>query len=151
MLSYEILDTIADSVNPALFLITLIVIGKTMVSRRWRLAGMQVLSMLAGLFFAYGLMMTDNRLKIWPAFGLDYSTHTAVAILLVVFLTIYVKKFTTLWIGILLAYFVLILYQKYHSLSDILTTSLAVTAPIALAMWYLRSRRIGRHTVKTAP
>jgi hypothetical protein len=140
MLSYEILDTIADSVNPTLLVVALIVIGMTMASRRWRLAGMQILSMFAGLFVAYGFMMADNKLKIWPAFGLDYSTHTAVAIVLVAFLTIYVKKLTPIWLGILSAYIVLILYHRYHSLADILATALVVTAPIVLAMWFLRSR-----------
>lgn len=140
MLSYETLDAIADSVNPTLFVVSLLVIGNTLITKRWRLAGMQVLSMLAGLIIAYGLMFADNRLKIWLAFGLDYSTHTAVAIVLVSFLTMHAKILTALWVGVLLAYFVLILYQKYHTLADILVTTLVVIAPVVLAMWYLRSR-----------
>ncbi len=140
MLSYETLDTIADSVNPTLFVVSLLVIGNTVMTKRWRPAGMQVLSMLTGLIIVYGLMFTDNRLKIWPAFGLDYSTHTAVAIVLVAFLTVNAKKLTALWVGVLLAYFVLILYQKYHTLADIIVTTLVVIAPVVLAMRYLRSR-----------
>ncbi len=139
MLSYETLDTIADSVNPVLFAISLLVIGRVLRARSWRLAGMQVLSMLSGLMVAYGLMFIDNRLKIWPAFNLDYSTHTAVAIALAAFLTIYVKKLTTIWVGVLFTYLILILYQKYHTLADILVTGLIVVAPIALTMWYFRS------------
>ena len=140
MLSYETLDTIADSINPTLLVVSLLLIGNTLMTKRWRLAGMQVLSMLAGLIIAYGLMFIDNRLKIWPAFGLDYSTHTAVAIVLVAFLTINAKSLTALWIGVLLAYFVLMLYQKYHTLADIIVTTAVVIAPVVLAMWHLRSR-----------
>lgn len=101
MLSYETLDTIADSINPALFVVALLLIGNALMTKRWRLASMQVLSMLAGLLVAYGLMFIDNRIKIWPAFGLDYSTHTAVAMVLVAFLTINAKSLTALWIGVL--------------------------------------------------
>jgi hypothetical protein len=31
------------------------------------------------LLIGYGLMFLNNRFQIWPAFGLDYSTHTAVS------------------------------------------------------------------------
>jgi len=71
-------------------------------------------------------MFLDAQLLIWPIFGLDYSTHTAVSLVMVIFLIISIKKFSFIWVGSLLCYISLMLYQGYHSTADILSTALVV-------------------------
>jgi hypothetical protein len=88
-------------------------------------------------FVAYGFMFLDRRLNIWPAFGLDYSTHTAIALGLVIFLSFNMRKLVTFWIGSLVSYVLLMWYQRYHTIADIATTGVAVGIPIGLIMTYL--------------
>lgn len=140
MPSYETLDAIADSYNPLLLVISIGVIGIALYTRRWRLALMMALTIVVGAAIAYGVEYFDHALQIWPRFGLDYSTHTATAVVLVVFLSMNARRLIVLWVGSLHAYFGLMLYQRYHTVGDILTTLLAVVMPIVLATWYLRAR-----------
>lgn len=141
MLSYEILDAIADAYNPLLGVISLALIAAPLFSRRWRATGIRGLHLTVGLVIAYGLMFLDNALGIWPRFGLDYSTHTAVACVLAVFLAVHAPRLVWLWIGSLVAYLVLMLYQGYHVPLDVATTAVVVAAPLILILRYLNSFR----------
>lgn len=139
MLSYETLDVVADSYNPLLLIVSIGVIGMALYEKRWRLGLMLTLTIVVGAAVAYGFKYLDQTLYIWTWFGLDYSTHTATAVVLVVFLSMNARKIFALWMGSLLAYFGLMLYQGYHTVGDILTTLLAVIVPVVLATWYLRT------------
>lgn len=138
MLSYEVLDSIADAYNPLLLIISIVIIITALYAKRWRLALMLALTIVVDVVLAYGLKYVDQEFEIWTSFGLDYSTHTATSVALVVFLSVNARRFIALWIGSLLAYFGLMLYQGYHTTEDILTTLLAVILPMVLATYYFR-------------
>ena len=126
MLDYETLDSIADLYVPLLAVISIVSLVKIAASTRWRLLYINIGIMVFGLSVAYGLMFLDAQFLLWPIFGLDYSTHTAVSLVMVIFLIISTKKFSFLWVGSLVSYVFLMLYQGYHSSADILTTALVV-------------------------
>lgn len=126
MLDYETLDSIADSYVPVLVVLSLASLLRTSILSRWRLLGIHTAAMSLGLLIAYGLMFTDAQLEIWSIFGLDYSTHTAVSLAMVVFLNIAAKKYWYVWVGSLVCYVFLMLYQGYHSSADIFTTAFVV-------------------------
>ena len=79
-----------------------------------------------GALIAYGLIFLDNKLQLWPALGLDYSTHTAVALVLVVYLLANSLKASWFWLTSLVGYVLLMLYQRYHTVADIMTTAIVV-------------------------
>ena len=139
MLSYETLDAIADSYNPSLAFITIGFIGISLFKKQWRLFSTRVLSFIAVVFVAYGLMFLDARENIWGAAGLDYSTHTAVAIGLVAFLVINAssKRVAAIWMFSFLSYAILMMYQRYHTFTDIVTTAFAVGSPLIPTLLYL--------------
>jgi hypothetical protein len=139
MPSYETLDAIADSYNPLLLVAAVVVLGLALWKKEWRLAGVRVLGIGIVLGVTYGLRFLESTFGWWGTRGLDYSTHTALSVSFVVFLTITTRKLAAFWIGSLLAYFALMLYQKYHTLADILSTSLVVIVPVLVGCWYLRS------------
>lgn len=143
MPSYETLDVIADAYTPLLALIALAVIVRQAFARHWRVSMLQLASILLGALFAYGLMYFDQAAGVWPSLGLDYSTHTAVATVLVVFLALHARTGMWVWIASLLLYGALMLYQRYHSLADILTTAVVilVLAVPTLTFLYRRSLR----------
>ena len=127
MLNYEILDTIADTYIPALAAISLYSLTRTATLSRWRLLGIHSSVIVIGLLIAYGLMFFDAVSGAWPAFGLDYSTHTAVAFVTIVFLVIASNKYSVIWLASLSFYIFLMLYQGYHTITDILTTMLMIS------------------------
>lgn len=137
MLSYETLDAIADGYTPLLAIISLILIGSTALRLQWRFMAQQVLAFSALLGIVYGFMFVDRRLGLWSVFGLDYSTHTALALGLVVFICSSASNTRVFYMVSFIGYVFLMLYQHYHTLSDIVTTGIAVGVPMALVMAYL--------------
>lgn len=126
-MTYETLDTIADAYTPIIALCCLGIILLSLQHNRkrcWLLGA----ALLCGLVVAYGLMAIDQQCSLWPRWGLDYSTHTAVSLVLVIFLVVTTKHpWGLISIGSLSAYFLLMLYQKYHTVEDILTTAVVVS------------------------
>lgn len=138
MLSYENLDRIADAYNPLLGLMWLLLSGWAFARRGWR-AGLASMGLgLATLIVAYGLMAIDNKLKLWSAMGLDYSTHTAVAFAVVATIVTIERRLRIALPLSLLAYCALMLYQRYHSVADMATTMAALTLPIGALAYALR-------------
>lgn len=148
MLDYQTLDTIADAYIPALGVASIIIISKTATIPNWPLFRTHAAITLCGLLIAYGLMLTDNQLQLWPRFGLDYSTHTAVAFILVIFLSTTARKYRLAWMGSLISYVLLMLYQEYHSLADIVTTALAVSILFLPIVFYFNIGKAFQTPVK---
>jgi hypothetical protein len=124
--TYEILDVIADAYNPILLVVLLLFISRAIYQRRWVEVEMLFSSSVVGLGFVYLIMFVDNNLSIWGSIGLDYSTHTAFAISIVTVLIIISKSYSKLLFVSLVFYIMLELYQKYHSIMDIVTTSVVI-------------------------
>lgn len=130
-MTYETLDLIADSYIPSLAIICLILILLPVLDLNWKRVVRRFTVFFLLVASAYALMLIDNYLKIWPKFGLDYSTHTAVALSLVSFIIYYKPKLKFIAGGSLIAYVLLMLYQGYHPLTDIVSTAIALAFPIA--------------------
>ena len=146
MLTYQQLDTFADSYIP---LLGTIVLGSVIMTIR---AGDSYTRLnkhaatLVSVILVYGLMLIDAQLQIWPRFGLDYSTHTALATVLVISIARQVGDLVnshsdrfTYWSWIifllltLVGYFALMIYQQYHGLADIVST-FGLIVPLTLAI-----------------
>jgi hypothetical protein len=150
MPNYETLDRVADSYIPLLAIVSLGSIVVAAVKAEWRMAGLRLLTIGALLAIAYGLMLVDRRLSIWSRFGLDYSTHTAVALVLVAFLAASKPRLSPVWWSSLIAYVLLMLYQGYHTLSDIIVTGVVVVvvgpAWLVVAVFLIVSRQLASHS-----
>lgn len=136
MTTYEILDAIADSYTPLLFFgyLALAIIYWTKGDRLASAKG------LAGIIIAYALMFADNALQLWKSVGLDYSTHSAVALVLILFLVHKRRWNSALTIGLvssLVLYYALEVYQRYHTIMDIVTTAAVVGSVVALIYWVM--------------
>ncbi|WP_045825890.1 hypothetical protein [Teredinibacter turnerae] len=128
-MSYETLDRIADSYIPLLVvccLISVVMPFQRGVAAAGLVAARFVL-LVALVAMVYIWMFADAHWAIWPALGrLDYSTHTALALVLVMFLWVCVVRLRWLWIGSFIAYLLLMRYQAYHTFLDMLTTALVL-------------------------
>lgn len=90
-----------------------------------------------GLALAYGIMFIDNVYNIWSRWGLDYSTHTAVSLVLVTYLSLLVPRWLLLWQLSFFSYCGLMLYQKYHTVADILSTGVTLAVGIGGLLYIL--------------
>lgn len=135
-MSWDTLDAIADSVNPILGIIAL-VWPWLFWRRSWRRAALSVAATLLSVGFAYALAALDGRHGWWPSVGLDFSTHTAVAVALITSLCAIKPSIWFAWIAMLCGYVALMLYQGYHTLPDIITTAAVIAPPLCLYHWWL--------------
>lgn len=141
MLSYEVLDAIADSYIPLLVLYSLFLIARKGINNGVKYATAYLLVLFAGILPVYLIMYFDILFKVWPMFGLDYSTHTALTIAVVAYLSVYNTKYIYYFIGSLVGYCLLMLYQQYHTLLDIVTTAVVIY-PIVLGIYWLGRERL---------
>lgn len=126
-MNYETLDTIADAYVPLLGVICIVLIAQRALVTDWAQARKGILLLIHGLIVTYGLMLLDNQLGLWPAAGLDYSTHTAIAITLVLVAFLLMPSLSWPLFSSLVGYGLLMLYQNYHTLADLLTTGAVVS------------------------
>jgi len=136
MLSYEQWDMIADAYVPLLGVLCIVVL----VRRLWiqRLESCRrglYLIVLVGI--VYGVMFADKWGSLWGKLSLDYSTHTALAMALVVFLFPRHRLVRISLVSSFFAYLGLMLYQEYHSMADIVSTIAVISIPMFLVNFYL--------------
>lgn len=131
--TYERLDLIADSYTPVLFFLA---IYRTLLDissgRKWFFT-----RGLGGLAVCYGIMAIDNSLPVWSQIDLDYSTHTAVAFTLAIYIVngLPFKFYSSCVVASLVAYFGLMVYQQYHTWQDIISTAFVIGLFNFLIFW----------------
>ncbi|HWS41285.1 MAG TPA: hypothetical protein VN247_08390 [Arenimonas sp.] len=124
---YNTLDAIADSINPGLAFFALVQLLYMTIKREWYVARVYLSRLLALTTVIYGWMIIDRLV-----FDFPYSTHSAFAICFCILHTFYMPRFKLVWIGTLIAYLALIVFQGYHSLLDIAVTLLLVVPFIVM-------------------
>jgi len=143
-MTYEQLDAIADGVNPALAILTLVLpffIRPSIPHSR----GLFFLATAISMTIMYLIGWVDKLLGVWAAFQLDYSSHTGFAVVLLISLSIWRRNLIPPSALILLSYITLMLYQQYHTVPDIVTTAAVIgslTIVFQLAILGLYRRRI---------
>ena len=147
MTLYEKLDIVADSYNP-LLLMTAIVLLLYAFKSKGKMVGLyKVVLLIALIAIVYAMQFIDKQSGLWAAFGRDYSTHTAFSMAIVFFVLFDGRAIKSAIIFSFVCYLGLMLYQKYHTVTDIVTTVLVVS-PFMYAATYYAHRRL---TKRSAP
>jgi len=92
------------------------------------------------LLIVYSLMLLDNTFSVWPYFQLDYSTHSAFAIVFSLQTIHHKKHFRYLLITLLIGYLCLINHLNYHTFSDIISTTVIILPLLFLSDWVCDKR-----------
>ncbi|WP_261815418.1 hypothetical protein [Vibrio gallicus] len=132
-LQYSTWAFIADLYTPLFLIVAVFLLRKYSQGRGvrlWRCASALLLSTL----YLYIVRFVDLGLGIWPSFNADYSTHTAVALVLVVQIYTLNKKLGVYCALLLVSYMQLMKYLGYHTYLDMITTSLFLL-PVFLLIW----------------
>lgn len=130
------LDFIADAINPSLLVLALVASWLQQGKPPWAFWGRIFLS----LVVVYGMMFIDNQFQLWPRLGWDYSTHTAFAVAVIVSLGMFHRRWFLILIPVLVIYAALMMILDYHSLADIVTTTLVIAPLTALIQGLGRSK-----------
>ncbi|WP_220719388.1 hypothetical protein [Agarivorans litoreus] len=144
-MSYTLLALVADLYTP-LLIIALFGMGwqQFKTNQKHQQLKQVVVSLLLSILTSYSLMIADNYWQWWPAFGLDYSTHTAVAFSLQLAIHRVASKFRWFtWLAYL-SYLVLMWALNYHSVMDMLTTMLSVGLLLQLGA-VCKNARVSNH------
>lgn len=138
MLSYQTLKIVADSVNPSLGVLTL-ALPFSRWPRQWRLSSMHIVVTLITVMLTYLARAAFSLEAVWASWGMDFTTHGAICIVLVVALSSLSWKRFWVWGVVFVAYDELMVYEHFHTWADIGTTS-AVLLPFTLVVRYWGDR-----------
>lgn len=144
-MSYETLDTIADAYIPLLGIIIFLFFISIGYKKEYRNMTSAFMTLTMLLFFAYGFMALDHYFQWWIALDADYSTHTAVALSQILFIHFYIKPIRYFAVVSFMGYIILMLYQEYHTLFDIVSTG--IVFGIAFMLGNIALKKIGVSTV----
>ncbi len=125
-MNYDQRDFLADSYIPLLILLSIACLIRIKQQGRKKDIRNALIILLGGSAQTYLIMAFDKALGLWPAFHLDYSTHTSLALVFVVFLAFLNRKFLLFSTVSMVVYVALMLYQEYHTIEDVLMTAAVV-------------------------
>ena len=143
-MTFEEWDALADAVNPCMAVTVLLLPWLTKSTRQLSRTTFYVAAF-ANVALVYLIGFIDRLSSMWGRFGLDFSTHTGVAVALVMSSMLWQSRG---WVGffVVAAYIQLMLAQGYHTGADIVTTAIVVVVGCALthvAVWRFREQRSG--------
>ena len=139
-MTYQQLDAIADSYIPLLGILTLVWLLTKASRLGIKSALIETVTTSLGVMYIYALMFLDAYFTAYASIGLDYSTHTALALVFVTTLAFIGKQVRRITVISMVCYCLLMLYQGYHTLADMALTSL-MTLPVLVWLKCLPNRK----------
>ncbi|GLT17289.1 hypothetical protein GCM10007938_10660 [Vibrio zhanjiangensis] len=139
-MTYQQLDAIADLYIPLLGILTLVWLLIKASRLGIKSALIEAVTTSLGVMYIYALMFLDAYFAAYASIGLDYSTHTALALVFVTTLALISKEVRRITVISMLCYCLLMLYQGYHTLADMALTSL-MTLPVLVWLKSLPNRK----------
>ncbi len=133
------LKLLADLFDPLLALLALVMPVWKMRDFRAQVPYYVALGM--SLACVYAIKAVDDHFRIWPSFGLDYSTHTAFAVCMGASLGWVRPGWGLAIVAAILGYAALIVYLGFHSVADIATTA-PIVAALTLSAHYIMVRSV---------
>ena len=126
-MTYQALGVIADAYIPMLIIATLLDLSTNTKERDLSAQKRMALWLLSSIALVYLIRYVDQILGLWEILNSDYSTHTAFALVFVLYWA--TKKDMASYIAgtSLILYLLLMWYQQYHSILDMVLTGVAVT------------------------
>lgn len=140
------LAIITNLYNPVLLIISIILSIKCL----WISKNGRGLLFIFSAVIVYGLMFLDKSMGIWEGFGSDYSTHTATALAMCLFIgsTVNNKIITAVLVVSFVVYGEFMVLLNYHSWGHILSTAVVVGA--FLGALYYATRKVSLFSNKAA-
>lgn len=135
-------EVVADVYTPVLVIVWLLVLIRAARVPEFP-ARLHLLACAVSVACVYLCMFADQWLSLWPVFGLDYSTHTALALAFVMALAGFGRALALAGLTSLLLYMALMWSLDYHTWADMLSTVLMI-GPVHYGLihyWVLRPAR----------
>jgi hypothetical protein len=150
MLSHHMLKIVADSVNPTLGVLA-VTLPFTRWREQWRRSASHIAITLVTIALLYAVRAALGLEAVWAHWGMDFSTHGAVCIVLSVALGSVSWQRSWIWAAVFVGYDCLMVYQAYHTWADLGTTTV-VMFPFAVLIRYWGDRwGASTHPSRAAP
>ncbi len=145
-MNYDKLALIADAYIPLLALATVILFLYIYFKidnrdKYYKKVFSNISTTCMGVIVIYAFMFIDIKLNVFSMMGLDYSTHTALALVFVVTLSFIHKQVMWIVVVSMFLYGALMIYQEYHTFYDILITAILVLPPL-IGLKYLSNKKM---------
>ena len=136
--AFGVLDLLADATNVILivWLLAVLIVG----TKRQVLNGKDWLVVALSIAVVYVVKTLDGKLHFWDRIHLNYSTHSALAITVVLALCFFDRPRRAVAIAVFVFYGVLQMLLGFHSLLDILTTLMVVVPMVLLCLRLITPR-----------
>ena len=135
MTAHSVLAAIANSFNPLLAILALVV-PFVRKSRSLRSTIAYYLSAGVAIGLVYVVRAIDDHYQLWASRGLDYSTHSAFAASIATSIAAFHRRWTAPLVLATVLYFALEIFMRYHGILDILSS--AVPAALIALLYHLR-------------
>lgn len=129
---------LCDSMIPLLALLLVIA-----AHRNWRRT---LPSLLISLGWVFLWQTLDRSFRLWASMGLDYSSHTAVALAVATSLAFRGKQWFAAAATVCVVYAALMRHLEYHTIADMLSTAAVVLPASIAATWFIGRRETARPT-----
>lgn len=138
-MDYDTLDLIADVYSHFLLPLSAIALILIQCIRAAYCLKYQLLKLFIYLIYVYLVLAVDLVFNIWPAIGLDYSTHTAFSLVFVVLITEMNRPAGLATSASYIGYLWLMVYLEFHTVADIVTTIIIVLPALFILRFLITS------------
>lgn len=136
---FTLLKIFSQGINPALLIaliVGLVVIWRQERSRFWPILIATALS----ISLTYLIKNVEGHNDVWANWGMDFSSHSALAIACCVALAFIWQHRWWIFSAIFIAYAIFMMIMQFHTLADILSTS-AIIFPLCWICQFVAWRR----------
>ena len=125
-MTYEQIDLIADAYIPILAISVLLNCFMAIRKKGLRSQKNTLYWLASSITLVYLIMYIDQATGLWKALDSDYSTHTALALVFVLYWPIKEHRLRRFMAISLVLYLLLMWYQQYHTVFDMLSTAIVI-------------------------
>jgi hypothetical protein len=134
-LAFKILHLVANATNPLLGIALIVALFLLWQQNKPYATGI-FLATIVSIVFINIIRVGEAHYDIWSRWGMNFSTHAAMTIAFCVPLALIWQKRWWLFLAIFIAYDALMMMLLFHSLADIITTTIVIF-PICAAYQFV--------------
>ena len=136
------LDHIADATNPLLGIA--LIVGLILLWQRDKNNCSRIfIAAIVSIVLIQLIRVTEAHYDVWAHWAMNFSTHAAMTIAFCVPLALLWKRLWWLFLAIFIVYDALMMLLAFHSLADIITTTLVILPLCCLCHFVaLRKKRV---------
>ena len=137
--AYTILKIFSQAINPALIIALITGLAVLWRHDKARFRGILIASIVS-IVLVYLIKGVEGRNDIWENWGMNFSSHSALAIACCTALAFVWQRRWWVFASLFIAYALFMIFMQFHTAADILSTA-AVIVPVCWICQFVACRR----------